>query len=242
MVYFYVDDGLNGNGKAREAGPAAMGLWVMSGSYSGQHLTEGLTPHWYVRTFSNGMKLASVLVAAKLWHAAGERCKSKDCPANKRAVPEGQFAFHDWAKINTQTKAMIEKKRAENAARVRAHRDRVASRDSNALQMPHQSSPVRTKVRDLTGRQSSHGEPTTDDSSAHGDNSGDYPAVLAAAAARLSALNGSEISIAQTGPVVDMILDRGGKRVRKPRHYVLGVLRDHGHEWLNFIHTGKEPE
>lgn len=243
MVYFYVDDGLNGNGKAREAGPAPMGLWVMSGSYSGQHLTEGFVPHWYVRTFTNGMKLAASLVGARLWHAPGERCKSDKCPAKKRPVPEGQFAFHDWAKINTQTKAVIEKKRAETNERVRAHRERVTQRDRNALQTPHQSSPVQTNLKDLNDHPSSHSAPTSDDSSAHVESGGDnYAGLLAAAAAKLSSIAGEPISVAQAGVVVDRILERGGNRVRNPRRYVLGTLAQHGPEWVAFIIEGKEPE
>lgn len=76
------------------------------------------------------------------------------------------------------------------------------------------------------------------------DNSGDnYPAVLEAARRKLTDLNGgTELETGSAGVVVDLILERGGKRVRNPKRYVLGVLRDHGHEWLNYIQTGKVPE
>ena len=244
MVYFYVDDGLNGNSKARAAGPAAMGLWVMAGSYSGQQLTEGLVPDWWIKTFSAGMKLAARLVEVGLWHAPdGARCKSKTCPGRK-VIPAGHFAFHDWAVINTQTKASVEKKRAAQTERTRRFREREAllQQSGNALQTPHQSSPVQTREdRDFRGRPPSVAARSTDDSYPQVESAGEYPAMLAAAAARLTAIAGEPISIGQAGVVVDTILGRA-KDVRRPKAYVLGTLTRHGAEWLQFALEGKVPE
>lgn len=243
MVFFYVDDGLNGNSKARAAGPGPMGLWVMAGSYSGQQLTEGLVPDWWIKTFPGGMKLAARLVEVGLWHApGGARCKSKSCPARK-VLPAGHFAFHDWAVINTQTKASVEKRRAAQTERTRRFREREAllQQSGNALQTPHQSSPVQTRDGDLKGRPPSAGSGSTDDSYPQGESAGEYPAMIAATAVRLSTLAGEPITLAQAGVVVDTILGRA-KNVRRPKAYVLGTLTRHGAEWLQFVLTGKEPE
>lgn len=240
MVHFYVDDGLHGNQKARTVSPAAMGLWLLAGSQSADALTEGLVPLWFVRSIPSGVRLARELVEVRvpnsqygLWHGVGESCTSEKCPAALAPVPSDHFAFHDWAKVNTKTKAVVEADRAANAARQKRFKERHMSGESNGVSTDTQSSPVHTD-----GLDDKKGRPST---RVH---NGDKPVenVTDQAAAFLSSIAGEAVSLLQASTAVDLILERGGKRVRNPTRYVMGTLRDHGPEWVAYIFEGKEPE
>lgn len=80
MVWFKVDDSLHSHPKAMVASLAAVGLWSVSGSWSGGHLTDGFIPDHMIPSLSRGQtELAEELVAAGLWR----RCK-------------GGYRFHQW--------------------------------------------------------------------------------------------------------------------------------------------------
>lgn len=122
MVHFYVDDGLHAHPKARRVPLSAMGLWVMAGSWSADQLTEGHVPDWFVNGFGNaGNKAAEALVIARLWR-----------PFTHKEYGPG-FQFHDWARINTKTKAVVEAERAANAERQKRLRNKQSNASSNGV-------------------------------------------------------------------------------------------------------------
>ena len=55
MAWFKVDDKLHDHRKARRAGKAAIGVWVLAGSWAMDNLTDGFVPEvvllrWGTRT------------------------------------------------------------------------------------------------------------------------------------------------------------------------------------------------
>lgn len=83
-MWFKVDDKFHSHPKALEASLAAIGLWTLAGSWSGDHLQDGFVSDQAVRQVSRGaVELADELVAAGLW---------------KRA--KGGYRFHQWEQRN----------------------------------------------------------------------------------------------------------------------------------------------
>jgi hypothetical protein len=76
-VWFKVDDKLHSHRKLRKAlrghetkrvDIAPMGLWVAAGSWSGDNLTDGFVPEWFVSSLDDDWAaLAARLVEARLW-------------------------------------------------------------------------------------------------------------------------------------------------------------------------------
>lgn len=105
MVWFKVDDKLHDHRKARQAGVAAMGLWLLAGSWSSDNLTDGFVPESVLSRWErNYGRLVSRLVDAELW------------------VPESQhgekgYRFHDWEKQNP-TRSDVQKEREHARARM----------------------------------------------------------------------------------------------------------------------------
>ena len=114
MPWFKVDDTLHGHPKAHRAGLAAMGMWVLGGSYSASYVTEGFIPEWWVAGFRGGRRLAAELVTARLW-----------APFVKDG--EDGWIFHDWNRFQP-SKAEIDADRA--AASDRQRRWRTKRRDA----------------------------------------------------------------------------------------------------------------
>jgi hypothetical protein len=111
MTWFKVDDTLGSHPKARAAGLAAMGLWVVAGAWSSQHLTEGFVPDWFVNSWPSGQKRAANLVQSGLWIEA-----------------DSGFTFHQWEERNP-SKEQVEAERA--AARERQRKHRESKRDAD---------------------------------------------------------------------------------------------------------------
>lgn len=229
---FFVDDGFYSSEPVtripRAQRPAAVGLWTLAGTWSRKWLKDGYVPEHMIDELGGTPEIVDLLVdVAKLWK-------------RKRG---GGYQFLEWEKWQ-DPREKVEKKRGEwrdrqNRRRSTSHENTgddptLVTRDSPPP-LPHPD--PQEKTDDNHRPSSNHKSEST-----AGDNPVDYPGLLAAASAKLTSLNGSPITVAQAGPVVDLILDRGGSKIRNARRYVLGVLRDHGHEWLNYIHTGKEPE
>lgn len=83
MPWFKVDDKLHSHPKRHRAGLKAMGLWVISGSWSSDHLTDGLIPTDMLRTLGGTATDARRLVEAGLWD-----------------VVDGGWRFHHWQDQN----------------------------------------------------------------------------------------------------------------------------------------------
>jgi hypothetical protein len=119
MPWFKVDDTLHSHPKTRRAGLAAMGLWVIAGSYSCQYVTEGFIPDWFVSGQKSGHKHAALIVAAGLWF---------------RAERDGEpgYQFHDWDHFQ-MSKDEVEAQKAHNRERQRKFREKRREAQSNAV-------------------------------------------------------------------------------------------------------------
>ena len=80
MTWFKVDDSFHSHPKVLAATPAALGLWVVAGSWSGANLSDGFVPdHVLPRLLPDPDALAKELVTCRLWRRA-----------------KGGYQFHDW--------------------------------------------------------------------------------------------------------------------------------------------------
>jgi hypothetical protein len=72
MPYFPVDDGFHAHPKAGAASLAALGLWVVAGSWCNDQKTDGRIPAHMIPVLTRGEHaLADELVAAGLWRKKG---------------------------------------------------------------------------------------------------------------------------------------------------------------------------
>ena len=71
MPWFKVDDKLHDHKKARRARKAAMGVWVLAGSWSGGNLTDGFIPDDVATRWGTSRDFAA-LVSAELWEVASK--------------------------------------------------------------------------------------------------------------------------------------------------------------------------
>lgn len=68
VTWFKVDDGLHGHKKTARAGVAAMGLWVIAGSWSADNLTDGFVPDYMAARMDPDFRdHAAALVRAGYW-------------------------------------------------------------------------------------------------------------------------------------------------------------------------------
>lgn len=86
MSWFRIDDGLHDHRKARRAGKAAMGVWLLAGSWCAFHGTDGFVPANVLPRWGNRTD-ARKLVDAGLWTEA------------ERDGEQG-WTFHDWTFFN----------------------------------------------------------------------------------------------------------------------------------------------
>jgi hypothetical protein len=116
MTWFKVDDSFHSHPKVLATDPAALGLWVLAGSWSSAHLTEGVVRDDELpRLLPDAATLARKLVAAGLW---------------KRI--RGGYQFHDWADRNPTKKAVTAERKA-NAERQRRWREAQRNGSSNGV-------------------------------------------------------------------------------------------------------------
>lgn len=116
MPWFRVDDSFHSHPKVLATDPAALGLWVLAGSWSSAHLTEGVVQDDVLpRLLPDAATLARKLVAAGLW---------------KRI--RGGYQFHDWADRNP-TKESVTASRKSNAERQKRWREAQRNGSTNAV-------------------------------------------------------------------------------------------------------------
>lgn len=128
MTWFKVDDKFWSHRKTRTLSDAAVALWVRAGSYSGDHLTDGVIETHDIE-FLNGTKSAAEeLVTAGLWlhHVRG-------------------YCFHDWTEYQP-TKA----KRDAERASWRERQARSRKSDTSSLPVPSRPESRRESRRDTT--------------------------------------------------------------------------------------------
>lgn len=123
-MWFKVDDGLHDHAKVRKVDDvAAMGLWVLAGSWCGQNRTDGFIPAAVLRRWSPSSKrLAQKLVDAVMW-------------LPDEVNGEQGYRFHDWADVqpmNDETDTPIARlrwKRKQALKRNRLLCEQVVERD-----------------------------------------------------------------------------------------------------------------
>jgi hypothetical protein len=120
MTWFKVDDTLHSHKKAKRAGPEAMGLWVLAGSWCADQLTDGWVPDYMITGWApNGDELAGRLVRAGLW-----------IPDEHDG--EAGWWFHEWDERQPTREEVLQRRKAdaERRARWRQARDQRASREA----------------------------------------------------------------------------------------------------------------
>lgn len=106
MPWFKVDDSFHSHPKVMATEAAALGLWVIAGSWCSSNLTDGFVPdHVLPRLLPGSAKLAKKLIAAGLWVRA-----------------ERGYLFHDWQCFNP-TAEQVRADRASTAERQRRFRE-----------------------------------------------------------------------------------------------------------------------
>jgi len=107
VTWFKVDDSFHSHPKVLAASPAALGLWVVAGSWCGANLTEGHIPaHVLPRLMPKAERLARELVRVGLWKQT-----------------ETGFVFHDWTDFNpTREEAVAAKERQSSGGAIGNHR------------------------------------------------------------------------------------------------------------------------
>lgn len=104
MTWFKVDDKLHDHRKARAAGPTAMGVWLMAGSWSAANLTDGFVPSAILTRWGR-QRDAARLVEVGLWYA-------------DEHDGEKGWRFHQWAEFQpTRAKKLAEREERAKAGR-----------------------------------------------------------------------------------------------------------------------------
>ncbi|MGH3499334.1 MAG: hypothetical protein ACRDQA_00295 [Nocardioidaceae bacterium] len=94
-MWFKVDDSFHSHPKVMATEPAALGLWVVAGTWSSANLTDGFVPDYVLpRLAPDSATLARKLVAAGLWTRT-----------------RGGYLFHDWNDYNFTAEEVAERKR-----------------------------------------------------------------------------------------------------------------------------------
>jgi hypothetical protein len=109
MTWLKVDDKLHDHRKPRAARKAAMGVWVLAGSWSADNLTDGFVPQHVLSRWGTRADAAR-LVDSGLWHVA-----EKD--------GEHGWQFHEW-ELYQPTRAEVLADRKANADRIRKWREK----------------------------------------------------------------------------------------------------------------------
>jgi hypothetical protein len=129
MPWFKIDDKAHSHPKFMRAGNAALGLWLRCGSYSAQHLTEGIVPGVIAQLYGTAPQAAK-LVKTGLWHQHGHDCDR--CPQ----PGDGDYVIHDFFEGGRNTtRAQYEANKqsaADRAAKSRANRKDSGNADDSS--------------------------------------------------------------------------------------------------------------
>jgi len=104
VPWFKVDDGFHGHPKVIGLSPSAVGVWLLTGTWSAQYLTDGHVPRGMVTRFGGTDADAADLIAAGLWRAG-----------------EDGYEFHEWHEYQP-SKETVEAERAAARDRMRERR------------------------------------------------------------------------------------------------------------------------
>lgn len=109
-MWFKVDDKLHDHRKSRKAGRAAMGVWVLAGSWSMDNETDGFIPEDVLSRWGTKAD-ATRLVAAGFWN-----------PDTHEGEPG--WRFHDWARFQPSAAVTAAKRAKEHEAGLRGNHKR----------------------------------------------------------------------------------------------------------------------
>lgn len=115
MAWFKCCDTLFSNHKVMQAWtsePAAMGLWIIAGTWSASQELDGFVPEHMVNLWaSNGTELGLVLEDAGLW---------------KRDAAQAGWRFHDFLDYNPSKEELAERRAKESARKAGGSRKESA--------------------------------------------------------------------------------------------------------------------
>jgi len=130
MTWFKIDDAFHSHPKTTATSLAALGLWTVAGTWSGDHLTDGFVPDHMIPLLSRGAsQLAEELSAKGLWRRV-----------------RGGYRFHDWESYQP-SRERVTKDRKAAAERQAAYRDRLKKGRSEPS-ASRRDSPVNHRVSD----------------------------------------------------------------------------------------------
>ena len=111
MAWFKVDDKLHAHRKTRAAGKAALGLWVLAGSWCMDNDYDGFVPADIIKVWGCTKVDAERLVTAGLWKVATHK-------------GEEGWRFHDWSRFQPSAAVTAAKKAKEAEAGLRGNHKR----------------------------------------------------------------------------------------------------------------------
>lgn len=121
MAWFKVDDKLHDHRKARAAGTAAMGVWLLAGSWAADNLTDGFIPATILPRWGRPRD-ASRLVDVGLWHA------------DEQDGEQG-WRFHEWAERQpTRAQKIAERSAKAEAGKIGGLASGRSRREASAKQ------------------------------------------------------------------------------------------------------------
>jgi hypothetical protein len=125
MTWFKVDDKLHDHRKARAAGAAAMGVWVLAGSWAADNLTDGFVPASLLGRWGRPRD-ATRLVEVGLWHADEQD-------------GEKGWRFHEWHERQpSRAQKLAEREVRAEAGRIGGKASGRSRRQANAKQSASQ--------------------------------------------------------------------------------------------------------
>lgn len=155
MPWFKIDDKAHSHPKWLKAGNAALGLFVRAGSYSAQHLTEGVVPGVIAQLYGTAPQAAK-LVKVGLWHGAPHDCPRCPQPA------AGDYVIHDFFEGGrNSTRAQVEEARKRATDRQSRKRER-----DNASENADENASIRPRFEDEKPTNRVRFEPHFEDSAA----------------------------------------------------------------------------
>jgi hypothetical protein len=100
MTWFKVDDSFHSHPKVMMSSPAALGLWVVAGTWSAANMTDGFVPALVLpRLLPDSEALAKELMAVGLWEQA-----------------EGGYQFHNWTEYQPDAASLRAKRGKESSS------------------------------------------------------------------------------------------------------------------------------
>lgn len=140
MTWFKVDDSFHSHSKVMAASPAALGLWVIAGSWSASKPSDGFVPdHVLPRLLPDSAELARELVTVGLWRRE-----------------KGGYRFHDWLEYQPSAEHVAAERDAAKERMRKLRADRKPRSPERSGEQPANvralfATPSRTSFRSSKG-------------------------------------------------------------------------------------------